>query len=77
MSGGRPYASQATKKGVTLRFRCTTAEDEELKRRAEAVGMSLSAWVRSRLLGDDTDDKAGPRDEGEVSPEPAGCGPLK
>ncbi len=69
MSGGRPKASEEAKKGVTIRFRCTSAEEEELHRRAGS--MSLSAWMRFRLLGANADAGGDSEAEGAAPPQPA------
>jgi uncharacterized protein (DUF1778 family) len=34
-----------------LSFRVTDSENEQIKREAEAAGMSISEWVRYRTLG--------------------------
>ncbi len=77
MPRGRPYSRPGEERESRVHVRCTEDELAAMHARAAAAKMRFSAWVRSRLLGDGADDKADPPDNGEVSPEPAGCGPLK
>lgn len=50
MEGDRRYKRAELRRNRSVRVRVTRGEEEELVRRAERAGLTLSAYVRQRLL---------------------------
>ena len=53
MPAGRPKFPPDQVKTERIEIRCTRGELGVMKAKAEAEGMTLSAWMRKRLVGDD------------------------
>lgn len=58
MKRGRPSDPDAHLRTRIVRFACTPEEEVEIDARASTAGLTRSAWVRERLLGDAVDARA-------------------
>jgi hypothetical protein len=57
MMAGRPKLPEAERRNKVVQVMCTTAEREDLKRRARAAGYrKVSDWMRALLFADAAED---------------------
>lgn len=73
-TGGRPPLPKDHLKSHRVQVRCTKEEQATMKATAKAAGLTLTDWMRERLLGAAkvVPDRGGPEEGGEGGEERGG-----